>query len=610
MIKVPGNFKFEMCGIFCYLFKNDVAPNLDEIIRELENELQSRGPDCVFKVNKSLNNNFSTTILGSTLHLRGLQPVQQPLFNDDDSFLLWNGEIFDGIQIAEEENDGIVLLKLLCNCEDDSNLLAIVSRICGPWAFIFWQKSKQRLWFGRDVLGRRSLLWKFDKNSSNPWHTFTLSSVATRPDNGHHHSWTEVPYSGIFCLDLTTSDTKDPLTLFRWSHLANDVSSDTVGYVINSAFVKTPVHSILNSSLPTENDVKSLYHKITEGIQLRTINTSSDFSDVLTQSNSSQFDTVATNLEEFLLNAVKRRTANKPQLCQQCAATYDAQDSLTINTKKICLHSKVAILFSGGLDSCVLAVLAHRSLPIDESIDLLNVAFWKNKECEAEEAPDRVSACVAMKELMKLAPERKWNFIKIDIPKTEMEIECNNRIADLIYPLYTVLDKDIGCALWFAARGKGKVNSEDYTTYAKVILTGMGADEQFAGYSRHRICFKKKSWEGLLQELSMEMGRIAKRNMGRDDRIISSHGREARFPYLDEHLVSFLNSLPVWYKTNLCLPPGLGDKFLLRLVAYRLGLRNPAFLTKRAIQFGSRIAKMETGLKGTDLCPNLQQKNV
>ena len=36
-------------------------------------------------------------------------------------------------------------------------------------------------------------------------------------------------------------------------------------------------------------------------------------------------------------------------------------------------------------------------------------------------------------------------------------------------------------------------------------------------------------------------------------RCISDHGREARFPFLDEDVVSFLNSLPVWLKVNTML---------------------------------------------------------
>jgi hypothetical protein len=40
------------------------------------------------------------------------------------------------------------------------------------------------------------------------------------------------------------------------------------------------------------------------------------------------------------------------------------------------------------------------------------------------------------------------------------------------------------------------------------------------------------------------------------------------------------------------LPPGEGDKRVLRLVAQRMGLTTASGLVKRAIQFGSRIAHL------------------
>ena len=45
------------------------------------------------------------------------------------------------------------------------------------------------------------------------------------------------------------------------------------------------------------------------------------------------------------------------------------------------------------------------------------------------------------------------------------------------------------------------------------------------------------------------------------------------------------------------MPPGLGDKLLLRLVAYKIGLYRTANFPKRAFQFGSRIANNKENAK-------------
>jgi len=77
---------------------------------------------------------------------------------------------------------------------------------------------------------------------------------------------------------------------------------------------------------------------------------------------------------------------------------------------------------------------------------------------------------------------------------------------------------------------------------------------------------------------------------GRDDRLMSDSGREARHPYLDERLMAWLRGQPLARVCDLSLPAGLGDKRLLRRAARQLGLMRAAGLAKRAMQFGSRIA--------------------
>lgn len=119
----------------------------------------------------------------------------------------------------------------------------------------------------------------------------------------------------------------------------------------------------------------------------------------------------------------------------------------------------------------------------------------------------------------------------------------------------------------------------------------MGADEQLAGYGRHRTVFKHGGYEALQHELNKDLTRLWQRNLGRDDRCIADHGREAWFPYLDEDLVAFIQEQPLPYLTDLTLPPGVGDKQILRQAALAIGLDKSAQLVKRAIQFGSLASK-------------------
>ena len=89
------------------------------------------------------------------------------------------------------------------------------------------------------------------------------------------------------------------------------------------------------------------------------------------------------------------------------------------------------------------------------------------------------------------------------------------------------------------------------------------------------------------------------RNLGRDDRVVSDWGREARHPFLDEEVMALIALTPLPLLCNLERGYGEGDKQILRRAARLLGLTYSSYLQKRAIQFGTRIANKNVCGKAT-----------
>lgn len=61
------------------------------------------------------------------------------------------------MQVGRDENDGQKLFEQIQR-EGPSNFLAAIRNIEGPYAFVYYQASSDRVYFARDPLGRRSLL--------------------------------------------------------------------------------------------------------------------------------------------------------------------------------------------------------------------------------------------------------------------------------------------------------------------------------------------------------------------------------------------------------------------------------------------------------------------
>ena len=286
--------------------------------------------------------------------------------------------------------------------------------------------------------------------------------------------------------------------------------------------------------------------------------------------------------------------------------------------------ASIGILFSGGVDCSVIARLVHEVLPPQYAIDLINVAFENPRITAArklpaglqayDDCPDRVTGNSSFAELCSICPNRRWRFVNVNVPYSEV-LEHRSTIISLMHPHDTEMDFSISLALYFASRGRGFITGSDsdqkvpYTTLTRILLSGLGADELFAGYTRHATAYSRKGYPGLNDELELDLCRIATRNLGRDDRIVNHWGREMRYPFLDDGLVRWALELPIWMKCGFAAGPPSDEvkisldpsKLILRLLAWKLELRCAAQAKKRAIQFGARTAKMVAGkTKGTE----------
>ncbi|KAJ8128493.1 hypothetical protein O1611_g5140 [Lasiodiplodia mahajangana] len=567
-----------MCGIHAVI----TASTDSGLSPELRQSLINRGPDHLGQAQREVPRPSSDQTLrlyftSTVLALRGDHIAKQPLEENPGtgSVLCWNGEAWRINGQPVSGNDGEAVFSMLQSSASSASLSSqdretrivdVLRSIEGPFAFVYYDSAAGRVYYGRDRLGRRSLLIK--RSSETP--SITLSSIGSAPTTG----WEEVSSDGIWSVDLTT-----------FGGISGEVSFQS--HVAKLAWLPASNEEMVSSIGAFNHKVPSSEHVL-------------DFT-----------SPSLPILRHRLIESLKPRVLDVPE---PPSAGSD-------------IDVRIAILFSGGLDCTVLARLAHELMPMSQGIDLINVAFQNPRQVALqakqphlqasdiyESCPDRATGRKAFSELQLSCPGRYWRFIAVNVPFEEA-MAHKAKVVSLIYPHDTEMDLSIAFALYFAARGTGDCYVDQIewqpsppvaSTSARVLLSGLGADELFGGYSRHEAAFKMRGYSGLLDELELDVSRIGQRNLGRDDRIMAHWGREVRFPYLDEEFFRFAIGSPVWEKCDFENPfhPAVIDpaKRILRLLADQLDLPTTARQKKRAIQFGSRTAKIESAtgrLRGT-----------
>ena len=560
--------------------KEEKEDREDKEMESLIYKTSNRGPNYLNYTQFKIDDNYYFQSFSAILSLR--QPfTKQPIFKDE-FVLQFNGELYNSECLETNDTQYIIDLlhsKIKSNKDRKSAILNTLKELSGEWAIILVDLRECRVYFGRDPIGKRSLCYK-------------VSYGSNRMKEGQQQQQQQEEENEKEGIEIIIS------------------SNSGIGFLECK-------NEIYEYSL-AHNSKGLISHKLKE-ITRPTF----DLPD-----------------EQVVLAELKK---------QLKAATKIRQDSIHPLTH-LPNESVLAVLFSGGLDCTIVARLICELISNSNghtSLDLLTVGFENPRTLQAADSgPDRKLAIKSWFHLCHMFPKLKINLVEINVDYQSW-LSHKSRVKELMYPCNTEMDLSIAIAFYFASsilpdltsakcltndnvsweefvnnQEKYTIKQEKYLSSAKVMFSGLGADELFAGYSRHEGIFNninvdnisgdESNYIGLAESLNYDIEIIHQRNLGRDDRVMSCWGKELRYPYLDEDFISWvISTIPPNMKFKYSFAKDKKGKnrlvpirkYILRKLAEELGMSWVSQELKRAIQFGAKSAKLEIGQsksKGTD----------
>jgi len=236
--------------------------------------------------------------------------------------------------------------------------------------------------------------------------------------------------------------------------------------------------------------------------------------------------------------------------------------------KRVNDSDKLALAFSGGLDSGVLAKIL---LEMGKEVRLICVGIEGSVEVgQAEDAASELCLPITVRVF----------------PKDSVE----DVIAKVIWHVedFEPLKVDLGIPFYWVSKEARDLGMD-------VLMTGQGSDELFGGYFRHLKVFQDQGGKALDEMLLEDV----KRSYETDHELISNICSDFQLghlaPYADMDLIAYALGIPHELKMN--YEGQVLRKAILRVVAKDLGLTESVYMRpKKAMQYGTGVDKVLHGL--------------
>ena len=232
--------------------------------------------------------------------------------------------------------------------------------------------NNSTLWFGRDPMGRRSLLLhrRYEGDERGPLE-FMLCSVLSKEMETDYpmEEWVEVPADKIYSIQFPITRISNPPPVFELEGTAEENNEKLFHYyfdriqlhdwclpnsiIINAETVIVPPKSEKEKSF--ELSIPEMY--LPYGTRSKALITNPE------DHTEDEFVDATTKFIHYLGEAVRRRVIGIPP-----AAPFIGEGKGG--------EARLAVMFSGGIDSMLIAALATKYFPSGEPIELVYILLF------------------------------------------------------------------------------------------------------------------------------------------------------------------------------------------------------------------------------------------